>query len=556
YQRKELKKAIRTLERLLKKYPKNADLNYTLALFYRVRGDKKRFNLYYDRFRKFHPELQDDSNYPNISNLSKEMLARLLSPEKVSSDEYNLRIELKRIEESFQRQKFEEARILFTNAERFYPQARKETQNQYHFMGLRLYDQLGDEYRYQALLHFRKMNSELLSPPNKKLFEQNYAKWKGELQKFQQIYRHKTEVNRKKGELLNNQEYEKLLLFIELVYPYYQDSPQYLTVLELDRLEGLIHLKRLSEARQLRDSLANAIMSDSKFYPHLNRLTQTLINAETEIKIAKARVKADSLMLWGKYKEGLLIYGDLLQKQTELNLNPDYIYLSLAHIHRDIARFNEARKFLEKISPANVLLKDSITVVMNSIKEAETFEQRWKRSMQRVTNLMADHQYQRAEREIIDLVNSPYLRFGLKDSTFSTLASIYAELGRFAWANELLLFAQQFSQKPALKEKQRLKINEFYKKNKLYPLPHPYRQPVLFEIDYPNTIQFSIQEMKLDPQSLDRWVGKEWTVTSGDKFYLEGGKRYRIVFNEKKEKTNFLTAVGIFVSGSLFFISR
>ena len=551
YQKNKGNQAVRLMKRLVRSHPRDAEANYILALLlYKVKKDKRGMEKFLAIAQRF------NSSYQSPLNLSEAELNRLLTPRcEENTNDLNLKIQLEEIEKYIQWGYWDKVQTLFLRAADFVPGATLYYRNRYYLNGLVLYDHLGDKLR---VIHFyRLIDPDVLPPDKEPVYQRLQRKWRNEAEKFERKYRKPSLVTEKLDQLFQEKKYEDVLLFISLVDDYFRGDEQFSSLLNIYRLEVLLQLKHLREARALSDSLAWILTSPQlprNYAFRLNQLNKKLLLLETGTRIARDKRKADSLMLRGYYSEGMAYYHRFLSQQQEMNGSPDFIYYLLSSIHMKIGQYDEARKFLKKIN-IQQFSEEQVNALRDSIGKAEEFEAHWRQEMSQIQTLLQNGQVEDARAHMVPLLASPFLRYGLKDSSYTTLARIYLREGKYIWAKEMLTLAQKYSSE----KKQFLwgQINHEYVYYKTYRTHEKNWHQVYFYIGYTKPVEYTIFPMTQKKLMLD--VAEEnlyFVANALQPIKLKTRGTYLITPALEKSLSHLYTGAGFVVGWGLFFLAR
>jgi hypothetical protein len=357
--------------------------------------------------------------------------------------------------------------------------------------------------------------------------------------------------------LTREKKYRDLLLFISLIYPYYRDQQDYQNMLDLYRLEALVEVGEIQQARQLADSLHWMLTSNEvpqTYAIRLVELNKKILFQETLLRIARQKRVADSLMLRGHYQEGMAYYDRFLRQQEAMSISPDLIYYNLSSIHMKIGYYDKARDYLKKIDRKQ-FSEELVLALEDSIRQAERYEERWHREMMDIQRLVQQNQTRQAREVLVSLVRSPYLRFGLKDSTYSVLASIYLKMGKYVWAREMADLAEKYS----TSEKMDLfnEINQAYLYYKFNNTGQKDGRYVYFYFAYTKPVEYTIYTLEQKKLMMGVADENQYLVANAQKpIQLATRNSYYVKPALEKNMKHLYAGAGFLVGWSFYFLAR
>lgn len=521
--------AIRILESLHRQVPKNGEINYLLSILYlKVRKDLGGMKKWYLLAQKANPR------YKSPIKLTDSEIKAFFEPQRISAVDINLKTIFKEVEKNLQRGKWQEAKNIFKSGGIYYPDAGSDAKNTYNLLGAYIFDHY--DSLYYGLKYFSSINSALLMKKKyKEMYGQIESKWSRKYEYFKKEFSNRHTTLAKLTTLIEQKKYKRALVFIDLVAPLFANDIQYIALFNLYKLEATIALDRLEKARKLSDALRNFITSRQlppSYVDKLNALDTDLIFKESRIRIGRKLAEIDSMMLKGYVDDGLKRYENLLERQQTEKLDPDFIYFSLATIMKDVGRYDEARKYLKKVSPSpgNRHLVDAKA---DTITKAEKFELLWHTDFEKVSRLYQLGKLEQAHKQLLPLLTSPYLRYGLKYDTYSLMAKIYFAQRKLSWAKRMAVYASKYSDTKYDLFLQ--KLEEKQVENPLTPqLPHR-KLPFSVLFKHPQSVQLILQPLKAgdvyaqhpptDTLALRMVPGQPNQLVSATPYLVDSGER-------------------------------
>ncbi len=551
YQKNQGTRAVQLMKKLVMRYPNSAEANYILSvLLFKVKKDKRGMEKYYKVAHQLNP------SYRSPLELSEAELNEILSVQRTDNTaDLNLKIQLKEVERYIQWKYWDKAASLFQRAGDFVPEASLYYRNLYYLNGLILEDHFGNEL--QAILYYQKIHPESLPQDKKQVYQQLDKRWSRQVQKFEKRYRNRNLATQKIDMLTREKKYRDLLLFISLIYPYYQDNSDYRNMLDLYRLEALVEVGDIHHARQLADSLhwmLTSIDVPQTYVIRLVELTKKVLFQETLLRIARQKRVADSLMLRGHYQEGMAYYERFLRQQEAMSISPDLIYYNLSSIHMKIGYYDRARDYLKKINRKQ-FSEELIVALEDSIRQAEKYEERWHREMTDIQVLVQQNQNQKAREMLVSLVRSPYLRFGLKDSTYSVLSSIYLKMGKYVWAREMADLAEKYSTGRKLELLNG--INQAYLYSKFNNTTRKDGRYVYFYFAYTKPVEYTIYTLEQKRLMMGVADENQYLVSNSQRpIQLLTRNSYYVKPALEKNMKHLYAGAGFLIGWSFYFLAR
>lgn len=547
-------RALRLLERLQEQYPRNPEINYLLSILYlKVSKDLGAMKKFYNMAVKYHP------SYKFPRSLTEDEIYDLFLPGEMKDVDINLQLIIDKVEKNISRQKWEEARILLKSGKKYTMRVGHFKRNIYNLLGTVIYDHL--DSLYTGLRYYRSLDPAAFPDEYEKIYVDLKPRWQRKAASFEKDYQKQRRVTEQIGQLYRDEKYREVLTFIDLVQGYFKSDLEYSSVLKLYRLESLIEIFRTHKARALADSLQYLFTVNTlpvTYQERLDVLETRIVRMETREKIGRQQVRADSLMLRGQYQEGMAIYSALLRQQEEKNISKDFVYFPLARIHKNIGEYDKARDYLNKVREG-FIEQQEIVSLSDSINRSKLFEESWELNMKIVNSLMQNNKFSAAHDSVVRLVQSPYLRFGLRDSTYTTLSRIYLRLGKILWAKEMADAALRYATPARRQERQSLlsTINSAFVRNRFSAPPMAASGYSSIRIQYSNTVEFNIHNLEQGDIFATRPPEvPDYRTFTHAATKLPGGRPYLVQFDESVNTRNLYLGAGLLVANGLFFLAR
>ncbi|MHB2149230.1 tetratricopeptide repeat protein [Calditrichota bacterium LG25] len=548
--------AFKRLVKLEERFPDDALVKYMLAiLYYWYREDPQQAKRYFREAQKINPKYDRPPG-----NLTRDDLLEIFAPKGKSGA--NLKIVIAEIEKSIQRNKWEEAEVSFINGKQYIDQASPKIQAIYYLQGLRIYDKKKEEIL--SLYYFNKVKETFLSGKYKRQFEPFKEKYDPRWKRFKKLYADVGTVSNAISNYLNEKNLDELLIFLDLCTVIHEKNREVKFFLELKRLEAFLNIPDLKRAEKLYQSLSlqKINIQNAGYLATLDRLHSELLILKAEQIIRWEKARADSLMLVGLYDEGMAIYKSILERQKKGRLaarfGNELIYLALAKIHKDIGKYNNARKYLDRLKKT-VQLQQRVNSLRDSIARAELFEKTWQEKMHEAKKAWANANFDKVINTVRPLLQSPYLRYGMKFDTYNLLADAFAKKGYFYWAKHLKMVAMRYPliAKSLTLDDVKEQLQPLYQQQRFYLMPSVTRFKYPLKIRYYRNVEFLIKQHLYD----DYVAGKKQVrfsakFMSSSSLPISSGAIYSIEFEEKGINKNLLVGAGILTMNGLMMLSR
>ncbi len=556
YTKGDLAGAFKRLVKLEQRFPDDALIKYMLSiLYYYYQEDLGQANKYFKQAQKLNPQFDLPPR-----ELTPEKRNEIFLPKEESG--VNLKIVIAEIEKSIERNKWKEAEVNFINGKQYINQASPKIRAIYYLQGLKIYDKKKDEIR--SLNYFNKIKEIYLSDKYKREFEHYKEGYSKKWERFKKLYTSKITLTNAISEYLDNKNIDELLIFLDLCSYIYLNNKEIMFFLQLKRLEAFLNIPDLKRAENLYRSLSlkKATIQTPGYLATLDHLYSEILILRAERVIRWEKARADSLMLIGLYDEGMAIYKSILKRQKKGKLasrfGNELIYLALAKIHKDIGKYNTARKYLDNIK-ATIELQQRVSSLCDSIAKAELFEKTWQQKMTEAKNYWASADYNLVIKTLRPLLESPYLRYGMKFETYNLLAEALIKKGYFFWAKHLKIVAMHY---PVCDKKLtimdiRAQLQPLYQEQRFYLKPSIVNLKHPLKIKYYRNVEFLIRKhLSSDYLAHNNDVVFAKKFISSSSLPITSGGVYSIEFEEKRTDKNLLVGAGILIMNGLMMLSR
>lgn len=552
YMKGQGQQAYNLLKVLLDNHPKNTDLNYLLAvLSVKVKKDIMAMRKFYRKAKRNAPGLK------NPMELSEAEINALFAPKIVNPSDINLRELFKKLDKNLSRESWTEARIQLRSGTSYLENCSKPLRSRYALYGLQIYNYF--DSLMLGLKYFTEVDpTYIIDQQEKKLYEELKDKWALKHKQFRGKYGNRQRMLQQFTTFLAAHDYKTTLLFADLVTDIHKDNLRMLTLINMYRLDARIGLNHISRARKLMNNLRRIVTNQNfpaQFSEKLNSLESRLLFKESKIRIGAQIADADSLFLKGNPSDGQNRYAGLIESQQSQFLNTDFIYVRLSRILREIGDYKGSRKALQKVSNSFsdlTLLKST----RDTISRCQQLEQTWQAEMPQIKQAYQKRNYSRARNKLLRFTESPYLRFGLKDSTYSMLIRCYQQMGYTDWARGLAYLSSRY----VVDGSDQQFISAFNRQlgeNRLHPAIKYAELPVNLRFHHKDAVQ--IELLRLPSASVSSTVVHNTApikLLALETKKLNGGGVYQVIDNEQKTKTNYILGIGGVLISILFILAR
>ena len=529
YQKGQPGKALQILDKIRKRYPDHPQLNYYLAiLYFHVLGDKVGAEEFYKKARQQNPRLID----PQL--LSPEQIRKIFTPIKINEQTINLRLVLKRVRQLFLRNAFKEARTALLQAETYLDKADEKEIHRYYLYTAYTYMRL--DSLYQAAYYFHQLNRHNLDPQEEKLYREAQQTIQPFLDAFYRRYRKPNEALQLLNETLQQNNYPRLQILIDLLMPIIKpDHPAYFPLM-IYRLQVLVHQRNVQQGLAYYQRVKAEMEKAGVFQSYRDRMVnifQQLTLQSIQRQVGNQSAMADSLMLKGKYDAGWQIYQHLLAGHEGSKPIEGYLYYQLAKIHLTLGKYALAKKFIKKAGNVNFsksLLEELATDVVNG----ELFEEEWHQKYRLALDMASQNAWSHVRAMLLPLLESPYLRLGLKAPTLMLLARAYNNMGKIPWAIQLAENARLFSNQPDSITQYIEQLKTIKQENRFVQIPkRRHKHVYLVTLLYRGSVEF-----KVFPLYKFHIYGKGGSLPpfssySSGTISIKGGGLYRIEYDRK-----------------------
>ena len=544
--------AYNLLNVLLENHSRNTELNYLLAvLSVKVKKDIRAMRKFYYKAKRKAPGLK------NPMKLTEAEINVLFTPRTVNPSDINLRELFKELDKNLSRDMWTEARIQLSSGNSYLKNCSAPLRTRYALYGLQIYNH--SDSLMLGLKYFTEINPAYIKDKQrKKLYAELKDKWALKRKQFRGKYRNRQRMLQQFTTLLAARDYNTTLLFADLVTDIHKDNLRMLTLINMNRLDARIGLNHIGQARKLMNNLRRIVTNQNlpaQFSEKLNSLESRLLFKESKIRIGAQIADADSLFLKGNPSYGQNRYKGLIKSQQDQFLNTDFIYVRLSRILREIGDYKASGKALEKVSDSFsglTLLKST----RDTIERCQKLEQTWHTEMPLIRQGYQKRNYSRARKKLLRFTESPYLRFGLKDSTYSMLIRCYQQMGYTDWARGLAYLSRRYVVDGS--DQQFISaFNRQLSKNRLHPVIQYAELPVNLRFHYKDAVQielFRLPSAVISSTIVHNTAPIRMLALETKK--LNGGGVYLVKNNEQKTESNYILGIGGVLISTLFILAR
>ncbi len=541
YQKGKPGKALQILDKIYKRYSDNTRLNYYLSiLYFHYLGDKVGAEEFYKKARQNEPRLID----PQL--LTEDQIKQIFTPVKLNEQTINLRLVLKRVRQLFIRNAYKEARTSLQQAGIYLSKADSKEVQRYHLYLAYTYLKL--DSLYQAAFHFSKVQQKLLPPRESQFYSQVQKKVQPFLERFYRRFKKPNEALQILNRTLQNGKYSELQILLDLMEPFIQPGNPAYFPLKIYRLKLYVHQKNYTKGLAYYDQVKKEMEQAGVFQTYMDRMFevfQQLTLQAIQVKIGRQSSLADSLMLKGEYDAGWQIYRELIDANRSSKTILGYLYYQLAKINYRLGKYKLANQFVEKAGEVNfnrALLENLATDISN----AQEFEAEWQNKYS-IARMAAHHRkWNTVKNLLLPLLQSPYLRFGLKAPTLMMLARAYESMGNIPWAIKLAQSARPYTAETDSINTYLAKLKKNSEKQRFVRIPEFRIKPIyMLTLLHRGSVEF-----KVFPLYKFQYYGKETPLPpllsySSGTIPIKGGNLYRVEYDKKIFIKRALTMGGI-----------